>query len=121
MRGFVGGPRDQAVMGKSDQEIVAIVREQLAGLLGIPVSAQPLFTRVYRWQGGMPQYTMGHLDRVDEIERIVAGIPGLALAGGAYRGVGVPNCLDSGEAAASKVMGDLGIAFSEEGSGARLY
>jgi oxygen-dependent protoporphyrinogen oxidase len=121
LRGFVGGPRDQAVMERSDAEIVAVARRQLAELLGIPVTAQPLFTRVYRWVGGMPQYTLGHLDRVDEIEARTAALPGFAMAGGAYRGVGVPNCLDSGERAAMKVLADLGITFTEQEAGPRLY
>jgi oxygen-dependent protoporphyrinogen oxidase len=108
-------------MERSDEEIVTIAREQLETLLGIPLDAEPLFSRVFRWIGGMPQYTMGHLDRVDEIEERVSRIAGFALAGGAYRGVGVPNCLDSGEAAAGKVLADLDIDFTEEAAAARLY
>jgi oxygen-dependent protoporphyrinogen oxidase len=57
----------------------------------------------------MPQYTIGHLDRVDEIERRTADVSGFALAGGAFRGVGVPNCIESGERAVTKVMADLGF------------
>jgi oxygen-dependent protoporphyrinogen oxidase len=62
----------------------------------------------------MPQYTVGHLDRVDEIERLEAGVKGLALAGNAYRGVGVPNALESGERAVTKVLADFGIALAED-------
>ena len=76
--------------------------------------AKPLFAKVYRWVGGMPQYTLGHLDRIDKLEAKVAAIPGLALAGGGYRGVGVPNCVDSGEKAASKVLGEWGITLAED-------
>jgi len=61
----------------------------------------------------MPQYTMGHLDRVAKIESRSAEIPGLALAGGSYRGVGLPNCIESGEAAVAKVLADLGVATGE--------
>jgi oxygen-dependent protoporphyrinogen oxidase len=57
---------------------------------------------------------MGHLDRVEEIERLTDDMEGLALAGGAYRGVGVPNCLDSGEKAVTKVLGEWGIALEED-------
>jgi protoporphyrinogen/coproporphyrinogen III oxidase len=121
LRGFVGGPRDQSVMERSDEEIVTIAREQLEGLLGIPRDVEPLFSRVFRWIGGMPQYTIGHLDRVAEIEERTSGISGFALAGGGYRGVGVPNCLDSGENAAGKVLADLGIDFEEAAPTARLY
>lgn len=114
LRGFLGGPRDQAVLEKSDDELIDLARTQLIELLGIVGGAQPLYAKLFRWEGGMPQYTLGHLDRVDEIERRSEAISGFAVAGGAYRGVGVPNCLESGEKAASKVMGDLGIAFEEE-------
>jgi oxygen-dependent protoporphyrinogen oxidase len=62
----------------------------------------------------MPQYTLGHLDRVDEIERRSADIPAFALAGGAFRGVGVPNCIESGERAVTKVLADLGIVLEED-------
>jgi len=62
----------------------------------------------------MPQYTMGHLDRVALIEERSAALAGLALAGGSYRGVGLPNCIESGEAAVSKVLGDLGVTLAED-------
>jgi len=114
LRGFVGGPRNQAVMEKSDEELTEIVRKQIVELLGMKSDAQPVFSRVYRWKGGMPQYTLGHLDRVDEIEARSAGIPGFALAGGGYRGVGVPNCIESGERAVSKVLGEWGIVLEED-------
>ncbi len=114
MRGFVGGPRDQEIIQRSDDELVEIVRASFVKLLGVKAAAVPVFARVYRWVGGMPQYTMGHLDRVDEIEARTATTVGLGLAGGAYRGVGVPNCLDSGEEAASKVLRDLGITLVED-------
>jgi len=122
LRGFVGGARDEAIMARSDDEIVEIAVRELKELLGIKADAKPLFSRVFRWEQGMPQYTMGHLDRVEEIEAHIAETPGLALAGGGYRGVGVPNCLDSGEEAAVKVLADLGIEFAEEAQqSTRLY
>ena len=62
----------------------------------------------------MPQYTMGHLDRVELIENRSASIPGLALAGGSYRGVGIPNCIESGERAVSKVLGEWEISLAED-------
>ncbi|HZL07309.1 MAG TPA: protoporphyrinogen oxidase, partial [Coriobacteriia bacterium] len=114
LRGFVGGPRNQAVMEKSDEELTEIVRKQFVELLGMKPDAQPVFSRVYRWKGGMPQYTLGHLDRVDEIEARSGSIPGFALAGGGYRGVGVPNCIESGERAVSKVLGEWGITLAED-------
>jgi oxygen-dependent protoporphyrinogen oxidase len=114
LRGFVGGPRNQEVMEKSDDELIEIVRQQLVEILGVKAEAKPLFARVFRWTDGMPQYTMGHLDRIDEVEARTAAIPGLALAGGSYRGVGIPNCLESGERAVSKVLGEFGMVLEED-------
>lgn len=114
LRGFVGGPRNQTVMQRSDEELIEIVRQQLVELLGISPNAEPVLASVYRWTGGMPQYTLGHLDRVDAIEALCRETPGLALAGGGYRGVGIPNCIESGEAAVSKVLSDWGIDYTED-------
>ncbi|MCL2504270.1 MAG: protoporphyrinogen oxidase [Coriobacteriia bacterium] len=114
LRGFIGGPRNQHLLSKPDGELVSIVHEQLVELLGVRPQAEPVFSRVYRWNLGMPQYTLGHLDRVDEIEGRTTGISGLGLAGGGYRGVGIPNCLESGERAVTKVLGDLGITLAED-------
>ncbi len=109
VRGFLGGPRDQAVLEKSDAELLELARTQLVELIGLAPDARPRYARLFRWERGMPQYTLGHLDRVDEIERLEAGVAGFALAGNAYRGVGVPNALESGERAAEKVLRDLGL------------
>jgi oxygen-dependent protoporphyrinogen oxidase len=114
LRGFIGGPANQHLLEASDEDLIETVRMQLVDLLGMNPDAQPVFSRVYRWVGGMPQYTLGHLDRVDEIERRTGEISGLELAGGAFRGVGVPNCIESGERAVTKVLTDLGITYEED-------
>lgn len=114
LRGFVGGPRNQHLLEASDEEIIETVRIQIVDLLGMKSTTRPVFAKVYRWNGGMPQYTLGHLDRVDEIEERVASLSGLGLAGGAYRGVGIPNCIESGERAVSKVLGEWGLALEED-------
>src|SRR5450759_791460 len=108
LRGFVGGPHNQAIMDKSDDELIEIVKSEFRSILGL--KAEPVFARVYRWINGMPQYTMGHLGRVDAIEAGVASIPTLGVGGGSYRGVGIANCIESGEAAVSKVLGELGFS-----------
>lgn len=114
LRGFVGGPRNQHLLEASDEEIIETVRIQILDLLGMKSTVRPVFAKVYRWNGGMPQYTLGHLDRVDEIEERVASFTGLGLAGGAYRGVGIPNCIESGERAVSKLLGEWGLALEED-------
>jgi oxygen-dependent protoporphyrinogen oxidase len=113
-RAFLGGPQNQAIMEKSDEELTAIALDELRSILGIASDVEPLLSRFYRWTLGMPQYTMGHLDRVALVEERCAATPGLALAGGAYRGVGLPNCIVSGEAAVSKVLGEWGIRLAED-------
>ena len=66
------------------------------------ITGQPLWTDVARWPASMPQYHVGHLQRVAEIESRAANLPGLALAGNAYHGVGIPQCIHSGETAAER-------------------
>lgn len=114
LRGFIGGPRNQHLLEATDEELVDTIRQQIIDLLGVRAGAVPVFSRVYRWNGGMPQYTIGHLDRVDEIERRSGELAGLALAGGAFRGVGIPNCIESGERAVTKVLADVGVAYDED-------
>jgi protoporphyrinogen/coproporphyrinogen III oxidase len=114
LRAFVGGPNNQTIMQKSDEELAVIVDKELRKLLGIKPEVKPLWTRFYRWQDSMPQYTMGHLDRVDFIEQREKTIPGLALAGGSFRGVGLPNCIESGEKGVTKILGEHGITLAED-------
>jgi protoporphyrinogen/coproporphyrinogen III oxidase len=102
IRCFLGGTRDEAVLQLSDDEILNIVREELRQILGL--NAEPLFTRIYRWKGAMAQYVVGHLDRLQRIEGLLKQWPGLVLAGNAYRGIGVPDCVRSGEQAAQQVL-----------------
>jgi protoporphyrinogen/coproporphyrinogen III oxidase len=102
IRAFVGGVMQRAMMQLSDDEIVAAVRDEFRALLG--VEAAPQFAEIRRWPDSMPQYEVGHLDRVAEIERIVAAVPSFALAGAAYRGVGIPDCVRSGDQAADAIF-----------------
>ncbi|HHJ98593.1 MAG TPA: protoporphyrinogen oxidase [Actinobacteria bacterium] len=113
-RGFLGGPRDEAVLEASDEDLLELARTQMVALLGIKADARPRYAKLFRWEKGMPQYTLDHLKRVDEIERLESGVRGFALAGNAYRGVGVPNALESGERAVSKVLGETGIVLEED-------
>ena len=98
IRCFVGGALNAAALERSDDEIGERVRRELGEALGI--TAAPMLTRVARHPASMPQYAVGHLTTVETIERRLAAIPGLLLAGGGYRGVGIADCVRSGEAAA---------------------
>jgi len=86
----------------SDDDLVEATRRDLTRLLGI--RGEPVLTHVTRYRESLPQYGLGHLDLMDEIDERMAGYRGLALAGNAYRGIGVPDCVRSGESAAAAVM-----------------
>ena len=102
LRGFVGGALHAGILEEDDPALIARVRAELRDALG--VVAEPVLARVARWPASMPQYRVGHLARVETIERRVAALPGLVLAGGAYRGVGIADCVRSGEAAADAAV-----------------
>jgi oxygen-dependent protoporphyrinogen oxidase len=99
IRCFLGGSRDEQILRSSDEEIVRIVREELKQILAL--ASEPLFTRVYKWNAAMAQYTVGHLDRLERIQHFCHSLPALALAGNGYRGIGVPDCVRSGVEAAT--------------------
>jgi len=101
LRCFLGGARDEAVLGLSDEEILETVHRELRDL--VKLDARPIFSRVYRWREAMAQYEPGHIARVAKIEGRVAEIPGLAIAGNAYHGIGVPDCIRAGMEAANSV------------------
>jgi oxygen-dependent protoporphyrinogen oxidase len=107
IRCFLGGSRDEEILGLSDQQIERIVYRELQEILGI--SARPLFVRIYRWQKAMAQYGPGHKARVERIRQLTSQLRGMALAGNAYGGIGIPDCVKSGTEAAAKVITDLAI------------
>ena len=106
-RAFVGGELSREMMNLSDDEMIAAVGDEFRALLG--VSAAPGSTEVRRWPNSMPKYDVRHLDRVAEIERAIAEFPTFAIAGAAYRGVGIPDCISSGEKAADMIFAKLSL------------
>ena len=102
IRTFVGGACQRELVELSDAALQQLVCEELGNLLGL--TGLPLWSMIARWSQSMPQYHLGHLDRVARIEARTAAIPGLALAGSAYRGVGIPNVIHSGEQAAERIL-----------------
>lgn len=105
IRAFIGRAGQDDVLEQSDAALLELVRQELHAVLAI--TAQPLFYRIYRWPQAMPQYTVGHLERLARIEARLAVRPGLHLAGNAYRGIGIPDCIASGETAAEQVAAFL--------------
>jgi protoporphyrinogen/coproporphyrinogen III oxidase len=108
VRGFVGGALRPDLVELDDGALVEVVRRELEALVGI--SAAPELVRVHRHLRAMPQYAVGHLERVAAIETRAAALPALALAGAAYRGVGIPDCVRGGESAADAVLAAASIA-----------
>jgi len=100
LRCFFAGTNAENVWPLSDDQIIGVVRNELQQILNL--RAEPQFARVYKWKGAMAQYGVGHLDRLERIERLRRQLPGLALAGNAYRGIGVPDCVRSGSDAAKQ-------------------
>lgn len=101
IRVFVGGALDPATPLLADGPLVDLVRREVADVIG--ARGTPVFVQIDRWTGAMPQYHLGHLDRMAMIRRRLATLPGLAVAGSAYEGVGIPQVIASGQAAARAV------------------
>ena len=102
LRAFAGGALQPDIFALDESVMAERVEADLRELLGI--TTKPLFTEVAKWERSMPQYEVGHLDRITEIENEVSKLPGLTLAGNAYRGAGIPDCIRSGEAAAESIL-----------------
>lgn len=105
LRAFVGGALQPELLLDDDERMVANVRGELASLLD--VRPEPIFSRVRRHPESMPQYHVGHQARIARIETLLNSFPNLALAGSAYHGVGISDCVRTGEEAAEKIMGHL--------------
>jgi oxygen-dependent protoporphyrinogen oxidase len=103
LRAFVGGALQPELFELDEDEMIQRVRQDLGDLLG--VQQPPRFTVVEKWRRSMPQYHVGHLDLVSQIQARAQALPGLQLAGNAYGGAGVPDCVRSGEAAADAIVG----------------
>jgi len=86
---------------RADDDVIATAREEIRRIMG--VDAEPIFARIARWPRSMAQYTVGHAERVNRIEALAAALPGLHLAGSAYHGIGVPDCIGTGKRAAERV------------------
>ncbi len=102
LRSFLGRAGREAAAQLDDAEMAAVVRSELRDIMGI--SAEPEFVEIFRWPRGMPQYRVGHVELVAHIEAAVARVPGIELAGGAYHGIGIGDCLREGSAAAERAL-----------------
>jgi oxygen-dependent protoporphyrinogen oxidase len=103
IRVFAGGARNPALASMPEEQLVPLLWNALRKI--IRIDGDPLFTTVAHWANTMPQYNVGHRERIQEIESCVATEPALALAGNAFQGVGIPNCIHTGFVAAEKIAG----------------
>lgn len=101
MRVFIGGAFSEDLAEQDEATLIDIARQELREIMGI--TALPVLARAYRWKKSNPQYNVGHSALIGEIDELVSGHPGLYLAGAAYRGSGIPDCIQSGVDAATKI------------------
>jgi oxygen-dependent protoporphyrinogen oxidase len=105
LRASVGRAGEAQILQRDDIDLIALVRHELRALIG--VDGEPLDAHVARWGGGLPQYSVGHVERVARVRAAVAAVPGLAVCGAAYDGVGIPACIASAHAAVDQVLASL--------------
>jgi oxygen-dependent protoporphyrinogen oxidase len=102
LRVFVGRAGQEAELPWDEAGLLDIAREELRLTLGI--TADPVLIRIFRWEKAMPQYNLGHPERLARIDEALATLPGLGLAGNGYAGIGIPDCIRSGELAVERVL-----------------
>jgi oxygen-dependent protoporphyrinogen oxidase len=105
IRCYVGGVGRETILELDDAALIAKVRAELSALCGI--NAEPHFTEVNRWWKAMPQYVLGHLDRLNQLDAALSRYPGLVLTGAGYRGVGIPDCIRDGALTADRIIRHL--------------
>ena len=110
LRAYVGGAGRETVLERDDDGLVSLVRAELRDMMG--VTEAPVLAKVYRWPRAMPQYLVGHLERLAAIDERLVRSPGLFLTGAGYRGVGIPDCIRDGLDTAERVRAyfDKGVS-----------
>ena len=101
LRVFIGRAGQEGEIMWDESSLLKTAQEELQLTLGI--TAEPILRRIYTWEKAMPQYNLGHNKRLERIENQLVSLPGMALAGNAYQGIGIPDCIHSGQLAAEKI------------------
>jgi oxygen-dependent protoporphyrinogen oxidase len=105
IRVFVGGASNESLVFQNDLDMITMVKKELKEIAGI--FGEPIFLKIFRWDKAMPQYIVGHLNRVNAIENIASQLPGLYFTGSAYKGIGISDCIKSGENTAEQAIAFL--------------
>ena len=105
IRGYLGGAGREQVLNLPDADLVRRIRDEPTDIIGL--RAEPELVKLRRWPRAMPQYTLGHLERLKGIQDSLAAYPGLALIGAGYRGIGIPDCIRDGTDAAVELLAYL--------------
>lgn len=105
LRCFFSSSRLPGLLSYSDDELQKIVLQELKDILGL--SAEPRFTRVFRWECALPQYETGHLERVAAMEKLLAEMPGVHIIGNSFYGIGIPDCIRSARLAVEKITSSV--------------
>jgi oxygen-dependent protoporphyrinogen oxidase len=103
LRCFAGGIDGEPLLARTDEQLIAATLDELRTLMGL--ASEPVFTRISRWPRSMAQYTVGHAQRTAEVEQRLQNISGLFVAGNAYHGIGIPDCVRMGKQAAQRIIG----------------
>ncbi len=105
LRVFIGRAGQEEHISWTENYLLDVARREIASTLSIDI--EPVLSRVYVWEKAMPQYNLGHQKRLDNIDRALGLYPALALAGNGYRGIGIPDCIHSGQKAARQIVAEL--------------
>ena len=118
LRTSIGRYGEEEFLGREDADLVKVSLHDLGEAIGL--AAKPVASTVTRWIGGLPQYPVGHQDRVSRIRRAVAELPGLRVCGAVYDGVGIPACVASAQRAADEIVRTSTPARGTRSAGGRI-
>jgi oxygen-dependent protoporphyrinogen oxidase len=105
LRCFAGGKKNQHLIQQDDETLLKIARDELKSIIGI--EAEPVTYRIFRWIDNMPQYNIGHQELIETIDRGMQENRGLYVTGSAYRGIGIPDCINNAEITARKIAEEI--------------